>query len=113
MMCNGLIPVDYFIEFLYTIFYYANTFSHFIGQSIVKHFIRFPKILFMNLVFPSILKWYEELNYNFMSVFFHKVIQKCPMKLVYFFGLVLFGNSCNLTISLKNKTTIPMASLIF
>ena len=47
-----------------------------------------------------------------MSRFFHKVLQKCPMKLVFLFYVVLFGNPCNLIISLKNKTTINLASLI-
>ena len=54
-----------------------------------------------------------QLNYNLVPNLFRKVLQTFPRNLLSLFAVMVFGKPCNLTISLKKKTTICVAYDVF
>ena len=110
---NGLNPMLLFGESLYGNLACASAWSHCFGWSLTKFLSTFPKLLLVTSIYPSIFGWYVELNPKFVPIFFHNVLQKFPTNVVSLSEIMLLGNPCNLTTSLKNWLETCVASLVF
>ena len=110
---NGDLPVLLLKILLYANFGYGKTISQPFGLSPTKHLSKFPKLWFTTFIYPSVCGWWDKLNFKSISNLFHNVCQKYPTKLVSLSEIILLGRPCSLTTSLKNKSTIWIASLVF
>ena len=90
----------------------ASAWSHCFGWLLIKLHSRFPRLVLLTYVCPSVCRWYVELKIKFTPIFFHKVLQKCPTNLVSLSKTILLSSTCNFITSLKNRFATCVASLV-
>jgi len=105
--------VDLLTELLYANSTCAKARSHCLDFAPTMHRKRLPRLHLTTSIYPSVCGWYALLNYNRVSIFFHRVLQKWLKNLTSRYKVIDFGTPCSLTISSKNNTTTLVAYSVF
>jgi len=106
------LPINMLTKFLYEKSSCIDTTSHFLNFFPTNHLNRFPRLMFTASIFHFFWKWSVEMNCNIILVYFQKALYKWKMNLIYLAKVMLLGKPWK-HISLNNKTTMFIASIVF